>query len=50
MAFRTRKIDSSEFDHGSGTDVYEISDGERLIGKKTVRHPATGPVVKITFA
>ncbi len=29
--------------------VYEISDGDRLIGKKTVRQPATGPVVKITY-
>ncbi len=45
----TRKIDSSKFDDGSSTDVYEISDGDRLIGKKTVRHPATGSVVKITY-
>jgi hypothetical protein len=43
------KIDSSTFDDGSSTDVYEISDGDRLIGKKMVRHPATGPVVKITY-
>ena len=49
MAFLTRKIDSSKFDDGSSTDVYEISDGDRLIGKKTVRHPATGSVVKITY-
>jgi hypothetical protein len=34
MAFLTRKIDSSKFDGGSSTDVYEISDGDRLIGKK----------------
>jgi len=44
-----RKIDSSKFDDGSSTDVYEISDGDRLIGNKTVWHPATGPVVKITY-
>ena len=49
MVFRTHIIDSSRFDDGSSTDVYEISDGERLIGKKTVWHPATGPVVKITY-
>ena len=49
MAFLTRKIDSSKFDDGSRTDVYEISDGDRLIGKKTVRHPATGSVVKISY-
>ena len=29
MAFSTRKIDSSKFDDGSSTDVYEISDGDR---------------------
>jgi hypothetical protein len=39
MAFLTRKIDSSKFDDGSSTDVSEISDGDRLIGKITVRHP-----------
>jgi len=49
MAFLTRKIDSLKFDDGSSTDVYEISDEDRLIGNKTVRHPATGPVVKITY-
>ena len=49
MAFLTRKIDSSKFDDGSSADVYEISDGDRLIGKKTVRHPATGPAIKITY-
>jgi hypothetical protein len=49
MAFLTRKIDSQTFDDSSSTDVYEISDGDRLIGKKTVRHPATGSVVKITY-
>jgi len=49
MAFRTRKIDSSKFDNGSGADAYAISDGDRLIGNKTVRYPATGPVVKITY-
>lgn len=49
MTFRTRIIDSSKFDDGSSTDVYEISDGDRLIGKKTVRHPATGPAIKITY-
>ncbi len=49
MAFLTRKIDSSKFDDGSSTDVYEILDGDRLIGKKTVRHPATGPGVEITY-
>ena len=37
------------FDDGSSTDVYEISHGDRLIGKKTVRHPATGSVVKIAY-
>jgi hypothetical protein len=49
MVFRTRIIESSKFDDGSSTDVYEISDEDRLIGNKTVRHPATGPVVKITY-
>ena len=49
MAFRTRIIDSSKFDDGSSTDVYEISDGERLIGYKTVRNPATGAPVEITY-
>ena len=49
MAFRTRIIDSQTFDDGSSTDVYAISDGDRLIGNKTVQHPATGPVVKITY-
>jgi hypothetical protein len=49
MAFLTRKIDSRAFDDGSSADVYEISDGDRLIGKKTVRHPATGPAIKITY-
>ena len=49
MVFRTRMIDSSKLGDGSSTDVSEISDGDRLIGKKTVRHPATGPVVKITY-
>ena len=34
MVFRTRIIDSSKFDDGSSTNVYEISDGDRLIGKK----------------
>jgi len=49
MVFRTRIIDSRTFDDGSSTDVYEISDGDRPIGKKTVRHPAAGSVVKITY-
>ena len=49
MAFLTRKIDSSMFEDGSSTDISEIFDGDRLIGKKTVRHPATGSVVKITY-
>jgi hypothetical protein len=49
MAFRTRKIDSSKFDNGSGADVYAISDGDRLIGNKTVQHPAAGPLVEITY-
>ncbi len=49
MVFRTRLIDSVKFDDGSSTDVYEISDGDRLIGKKTVGHPGTGPMVTITY-
>ena len=49
MVFRTRIIDSRTFDDGSSTDVYEICHGDRLIGKKTVWYPATGPVVKITY-
>jgi hypothetical protein len=49
MRFQTRLIDSQTFDDGSSTDIYAISDGDRLIGKKTVRHPATGPVVTITY-
>jgi len=49
MRFQTRLIESETFDDGSSADVYAISDGDRLIGKKTVRHPATGPVVKITY-
>jgi hypothetical protein len=49
MAFLTRKIDSQTFDDGSSTDIYEISDGDRLIGKKTVRNPATGSPVEITY-
>ena len=49
MVFRTRIVDSSKFDDGSSTDVYEISDGDRLIGKKMVRHPATGSVVTISY-
>ncbi len=49
MVFRTRIIESAKFDDGSSKDIYEISDGDRLIGNKTVRHPATGPVVKITY-
>ena len=49
MTFRTRKIGSSTFDDGSSTDVYEISDGDRLIGKKTVRHPASGSFVEIAY-
>ena len=49
MAFLTRKIDSSKFDDGSSTDVYEISDGDRLIGKKAGRHPATGSAVKNSY-
>jgi len=49
MAFLTRKIDSQTFDDGSSTNVYEISDGDRLIGKKMVRHPATGSVVTISY-
>jgi hypothetical protein len=48
MTFRSRIIDSSKFDDGSSTDVYEISDGDQLIGTKTIRCPATGPV-EITY-
>jgi hypothetical protein len=47
--FQTRLIDSQTFDDGSSADTYTISDGDRLIGKKTVRHPSTGPVVKIIY-
>ena len=49
MVFRTRIIDTSKFDDGSSTDVYEISDGDRLKGYKTVRNPATGAPVEITY-
>jgi len=49
MAFLTRKIDSRTFDFCKSKTAYEISDGDRLIGKKTVGHPATRPVVKITY-
>ena len=49
MAFRTRLIDSRTSDDGSRTDAYTISDGDRLIGNKTIRHPATRPLVEITY-
>ena len=49
MRFRTRIIDSHTFDDGSSTDIYSILDRDRVIGTKTVRHPATGSVVTITY-
>ncbi len=49
MRFRTRLVNSQTFDDGSSTDVYAILDGDRVIGNKTVRHPATGPLVEITY-
>ena len=49
MTFRTRIIDSQTFDDGARADVYWISDGDEVIGTKTVRHPAAGPLVEITY-
>jgi hypothetical protein len=48
MTFRTRKIDSQPFDDGARADVYSISDGDQVIGTKTIRCPETGPV-EITY-
>lgn len=49
MRFRTRLGDSQTFDDGASADTYTILDGDQVIGIKTIRHPATGPVVEIIY-
>lgn len=47
MTFRTRIIDSQTIDDGARADVYWISEGNQVIGAKTVQHPAAGPLIEI---
>jgi hypothetical protein len=49
MRFQTRKIDSQTFADGASADVYTISDGDRVIGTKTLRCLATGSRVEVTY-
>jgi hypothetical protein len=49
MGFGTRKIDSHLFDSGASSDIYEVFDGDRVIGTRTVHSPATGPLIEITY-
>jgi hypothetical protein len=49
MRFGTRKIDSHLFDSGASSDIYEVFDGDRVIGTRTVHTPATGPLIEITY-
>jgi len=49
MRFQTRRAEVQTFDDGSSAVVYTISDGDRLIGSKTIRYPATGPRIEITY-
>jgi hypothetical protein len=49
MRFATRRIDEQKYPDGTRSDVYEILDGERVIGSKTVHWPKAARVVEIDY-